>query len=222
MSLAQDLIGGFQATRSIREKKLQRQFEDEMEEKKRNREVERDAKQERLARDLQTERITSDAQKFFSGQEFTGRENALNRGHQTSERVGSQEYGSGETDKKLKAGATESALEREARKTALDRQLGQDMEKFRTEMPLRGAQVGTQMRAQEWQENPDNPYNRIRDAQAEKLGSDYGSLPPVGGQFSAKDKPGSGTPTAIASQADFDKLPSGARFIWNGRVGTKP
>lgn len=112
---------------------------------------------------------------------FRGAEAERDRGFRRNERIDSQGFQS-----------SEAQLDRAARVLAQDKELKQRTDFFDLELPLKGADLGLKMRAQEWQENPQNPYNRIRATQADmneqELGPDTVTYrgtgaPPVTGQF---------------------------------------
>lgn len=212
MSLGNDFIGGFQATRAIREKRLDRDQQSALEKARRDLELERDLKRGQLERDLQGERLTADATKQANAQTFQAGEGEKDRGFRRGERIGSQDYQSGE-----------SKLERDARLLATERTLNQAAQQFtkRLDFDQQNMRLGAGLKAREqnWRENPENPENKWRDARADQVEDLRAPFaPPAPG---APKAPGAGTPKMITTKAEYDALPSGARFSWNGRNGVK-
>jgi hypothetical protein len=218
--LAQGLQQGWATGSQIVADGRRKKFEEEMEERRRKDQLARDAERYRQDAAMQDARLVADAKRQFGQNVFASGEADKDRGWRSGERRESQGFQAGEGQKGRDFQGAQGTLDRAARDRAQTRDLEFKRKLWEDEQPMRGFDMGLKARAAEWQENPENPYNRIREAQADKLGSDFGALPPTGGQFTGKA--GSGTPTAISSQADYDRLPAGAKFIWNGRVGTKP
>lgn len=165
MSLGNDFIGGFQATRAIREKRLDRDQQSALEKARRDLELERDLKRGQLERDLQGERITADAKKQFNQNFFAaGERDAQNR------------YGTSEREATQTRAATESAKDRKLRKVLQDDQLTQSAKQFtdRIDFDRQNMGLGAGLKARELQiredladyrtdpENPDNEWRRER------------------------------------------------------------
>ncbi|PAW75176.1 MAG: hypothetical protein B9S38_02500 [Verrucomicrobiia bacterium Tous-C4TDCM] len=199
--LAQGLQRGFEAGTNLVEAKRRRKQENDLDAARRSLQL------EAQARDLTNRKALQDAQLTFEGRERgadrkSRREEAdKDRGWRSGEANTDRNWRGGEADKergfrtKERVDAqgftsSEAQLDRAARVLAQDKELKQRTDFFDIELPLKAAALGMQSRQQDWQENPSNPYNRIRDTQAERnldaLGGPVvvnGAPPPKSGQF---------------------------------------
>jgi len=215
--LAEGLQGGFAIGAAGREKKRDREERERLEKARRDLELERDATRYKSERELQNERLVADAKKQFSQQGFTAGEADKDRGFRSGESQKEREARIG-----LQTGAqgfqgTQAELERAARAAALDKDLAQRKTQFDAELPLKGAQVGIQSRAQEWNESPNNPYNVLRDEQGRAIRLNNEPLTPATG--AAADAPGNVPELPILSPEQARAQPPGTRYrTIDGRI----
>lgn len=153
------------------------------------------AKELSSRKEIQEKDLASALARQLAAQGFQAGEGEKDRGHKTNERLGSQNFqsGEGEKDRGFRTGervgsqefhAGQSDLDRAARAYLQNQELGQ-------RKTIADAELAFKNKEFNWQTDPKNPYNSIRDAQAAKLMSDmgdFGSVPPVGGQFGGGKK----------------------------------
>lgn len=191
--LAQGLQQGWATGSQIAADAKRRKFEEEMDFNRRQAEFDRDRARFQSERDLLDTRLAAENERQGVADDRADIRAAQAEGYRRRDREATQGFTADEAQKGRDFHGAESQLARDAAQFAQQRNLDQADIHWRGDTALKQSaqtQAGAQFdRHQTWLENPDNPYNRIRDAQAEKLGSDYGSLPPVGGQFTPKPPP---------------------------------
>jgi len=164
--LAQGLNSGFAIGAEARAAKKRQEQERIQREADRALQLERDMRREKAEQALQGDRITADATRQFNDQKwrtgerigsegFSGGQADKDRGWRTGERKGSEEFS-----------GTQAAADRALRQSMQDQTLKQAKEQFDTKLPLEGFGLGIAARRQAWEENPENPLNQWRGAQA--------------------------------------------------------
>lgn len=170
--LAAGLQQGFEAGGRAYENKKRRKQEEDDAYAERQLKLDMQAKSFQNARELQeaenamratqiAEERASREMEAASNRGWRGRENQLDRESRTGERIDAQGHQS-----------SEAALDRAARVIAQDKQLRKEADIHDIELPLKGAALGLQSRAQAWNENPENPINRVRNAAADAKADD--------------------------------------------------
>lgn len=192
MAWGDSFVSGLQTGSDIRDKMKRRKLD----QARLDIEAEQFAKTQAQQKQLQDDRLTHDAKMQVADQTFRAGEAGKDRGFRTSERQASQEHQGLENlrdrdhrstlQKDAQAfSGNQSQLDRDARALMQQRELDQRAQ-------LAGAEMTFKQKGLDWEMNPENPYNKIRDSQARRLDSmadDDGSLPPTGGQFPSKLSP---------------------------------
>lgn len=171
----------------------------------------------------QDAQLVHDASRQFSQQGWQSGESEKERGFRTGERVGSQGFTGGENEKQRAFTGSQAELDRVAANIRAKNQLDESARQYDTSLPLKGAEVGLQGRAQDWQENPKNPLNmyRLANTPADGFSINGGAPSPIGGPRPIANG-AAAAPVTITTPEEYNKLQSGTKFIWNGRAGTKP
>lgn len=234
MSLGSDFISGFTAVRDAKEKRKRREQDAQMAAAERALKLDLQARDMSAQHALQNDRLVADAKRQFADQTWRSGENATDRTWRSGESATDRTWKSSDRQAAQNFTAGENDAERRMRKLLQDDALKAAAKQFSQKLDFDytnlGANTALKTRDQNWQENPENPYNRIRDTQAQRNENDllenYGIIggtgmpPPDSGKF--RPKPSNQGPIRINSQQQYDQLPSGTRFDWNGRIGFKP
>lgn len=164
--LAQGLQQGAEIGARSYENKKKRKQEDDLAA------AERQLRVDQQAKELENRRVLQEAEQTFRGtqgaEERAARsiEAEKQRGWQSGENTEDRGFRQGERIDSQGFQSSESALDRAAKVIAQDKQLaqqdkelGQRRDFHDIELPLAGAKLGLQARAQDWRENPENPQN---------------------------------------------------------------
>jgi hypothetical protein len=165
---AQGIAQGGQIGADSYNRKKERDERARLEAARRELELERDARRTAAERELQEARLVADAQRQFSDQTFRGTEADKGRTFTSGESAKEREARLGLQTNSQGFQGTQAQLDRDARELAATRELAFRQKVQDSELPLKGAQIGLQARAQEWQENPQNPLNDYRATYAAK------------------------------------------------------
>lgn len=197
MSLGNDLISGFTAVRDAKEKRKRREQDAQMAAAERALKLDLQARDMTAQQALQNDRLVADAKRQFSDQSWRSGESATDRSWRSNESAADRTWKTGDRQEAQKFTAGENDAERRMRKLLQDDALKATAAQFRDKLDFDytnlGANTAMKTRDQNWQENPENPYNRIRDTQADRNENDlaemYGSNsatgmpPPDSGKF---------------------------------------
>lgn len=193
MSLGSDFISGFEATRSIKEKRAERALRQELLEKElANRKAQQEAQ------------LLADAQRQFSDQTFRAGEGERDRTFRRGERVGSQEFTGAEREKDRGYGtrereATQTFQGGENEKTRAQQKLLSDAQLLADAERLK--QSGSQFDAKlGWEKDPANPDNVNKMAHARYLDPEGApSAPPLPNAKAALENSRKATPPPAAA-----------------------
>lgn len=178
---------------------------------------------------LQQKRLDADANNARLGREFTGSENALNRSYGTSEREATQGFTLG---RDATANSNQRYLQSEQlnaqSRAAFTKGLADSDTQMRREMAERAEQLESKRRfdaefaAKYSPDSIDSKWKDVRTQQIEKDMS-IGRFAPPGTPATAPVPSAlPGMPTRVTSREQYEALPKGTRFIYDGRTGTKP
>lgn len=183
---------------------------------------------------LQNARLLADADRQFKQQGWQSAENSMDRsfrsdesgkdrGWRTTERLGSEGHDSSEKN-------LDRMLHQKLQQDQLDQAARQFADKQAFDYTHLATDTAGKTRSQNWAEDLTNPENVYRQAHADYLKSRPGEapdLPPLPGAAQSlananKSMAKAAGPVTVTTQAEYNALPKGARFIWNGQTGTKP
>ena len=208
MSYFQDFASGYQMTSGARERKRDRQDRADQEALRKQFELDRDM-----------ERYAQENAGRQAGQEFTARENDKGR-----------TFTGSEADKGRTFTGAEAAADRALRKDLQNQQLDQAAKQFATtndrEYQNMGLMAGFKSREDERRADPTSVPNQLANEKLidlKRRNSEAGAplgTPGAPAAPAAPAAPKSG-PKPITSKAEYDALPIGTRFSWNGRTGVK-
>lgn len=214
--LAQGIESGLRIGADAYQKRKDREQQTALDKARRDLELERDAMRYKNDGDRQQAGFTFQSGEAEKGRGFTRDENATDRTYRTTERRGTQEFHAGE-----------SKLERDAREMADQRRLAQDAKQFSEKKALDYAQLGLgatdRAETLAWKKDPENPENKWRSeraAQVEEMTRPFSAPGAPAAPKPAAPAPNTAIP-AITSKEEYDRLPKGARFSWNGKNGVK-
>lgn len=217
--LASGLQSGWDTGQKIAADAKRRKFEQEENQRRIDAELNRDVKRSGLDRALQNDRLVADAQRLFDTQKYGTSEREATQAFGTGERLGRQGFEAGERGLDRGLTRTEGAANRLSHEGIAGGTLAQRKAEFEATLPLEKTRVATGVRHQDMLENPDSPTNRIAAARVLNAGNEIDLN--AGGAWKLKPVPPA-TPTVITSEAEFNKLKSGDKFIYKGRSGTVP
>lgn len=216
MAMGDSFVSGFSAMTDARERKKKRQ-QDAAEAA-----AERSLRLEQQTRENANRKALQDAELTFRGslsaeerlaraveadkdRQFRSGEGDKERGFRRGERIDSQGFAS-----------TQSELERAARVLAQDKELKARTDMHSLELPLKGASLGLQARAQEWAESPNNPLNDFRAIAARRQAQDLNDTDGVNGFMINGGAPSAitGNPGQVnGGRPQFDKSAEGRIVI---------
>ena len=192
--LAEGLNQGFALGASARQKKEDREEADRLAKARAALELDMLAKRAAADKALQNDRLVADAQKQFSGQGWQSGESEKDRAARLALQTGAQGFQGGQSN-----------IERAVRAAALDKEMTLRKQLADAELTQRGTlgAAGLGLRAREI------------DQQGKALAARYpeDDLDPAATTT---------RPVIIYTQEEYNRLPQGARFNWNGRSGRKP
>jgi hypothetical protein len=219
MSYFQDFASGYQMTSGARERKRDRQDRADQEALRKQFELDRDM-----------ERYAQENAGRQAGQEFTARENDKGRTFTGSEADKGRTFTGSEADKGRTFTGAEAAADRALRKDLQNQQLDQAAKQFATtndrEYQNMGLMAGFKSREDERRADPTSVPNQLANEKLidlKRRNSEAGAplgTPGAPAAPAAPAAPKSG-PKPITSKAEYDALPIGTRFSWNGRTGVK-
>lgn len=215
MSLGSDFISGFEATRSIKEKKMERALREKM--------LERDLANQK---ERQKTQLDAEAARLHAGFGFTATESEKDRAFRTNERTGTQTFTSGEREKDRGYGTSERVATQtfqggeNEKGRGLSRELQmQKMAQDAAAMKQGADQFGEKMG---WEKDPMNPDNVNKMAYARYLDPD--GAPPVPALPEAQKALENGRKGMGPPQAAIDMLranPSTGEFF-RAKYGVDP
>lgn len=185
MSLGSDFISGFTAVRDAKEKRKRREQDAQMAAAERALKLDLQARDMSAQQALQNDRLVADAKRQFADQTWRSGENATDRTWRSGESATDRTWKTSDRQAAQNFTAGENDAERRMRKLLQDDALKAAAKQFSQKLDFDytnlGANTALKTRDQNWQEDERNPYNQIRDAQAERLraeAADFGSVPP--------------------------------------------
>lgn len=198
------------------QKRKDREQQASLDKARRDLELQRDAMRYKNEGDRQQASFEHDNTSRKDTQQFTSTRDATLNGYDQRKQNKSQEFQSGE-----------SRLDRDARQLAEQRKLDQDAKQFAEKKALEYAQLGlgatNQAESLAWKKDPENPENKWRSeraAQVEEMNRPFSAPGAPAAPKPPAPAPNSALP-AITSKEEYDRLPKGARFSWNGKNGVK-
>jgi hypothetical protein len=215
MPWGDSFVSGFQAGSDARDRKKRRKLEEA---------------EQSLKRELTQKQLDADVAKMHA-----------TFGHDSTQRALDRELQAGLVDKRLTHQSAEGDKERTWRtgertgaeafqgsQAELDRGVRALLEGRRLEQQreLDDAARTFQQRKLDWETNPDNPRNVLDREHANYFrrggAPDLPALPNAQSALENGSQGGDTVPVTITTQEEYDRLPSGARFNWGGRIGRKP
>lgn len=227
MSYFQDFASGYGITSGARERKRDRA--DKLDQEALRKQFELDRDMERYAQENAGRQAGFDNQtnQRVGAEDFTREQSARSEEFTAGEKSKDRSFSADESSKGRVFTGSESAADRTLRKDLQNQQLDQAAKQFAAtndrENIFGAAHLGLTARTQDWRENPANPENKWRDARADQVVENSAPIAAPGAPAAPtapKLAPNS-APKTITSKADYDALPLGTRFVWNGRNGVK-
>lgn len=215
MSYGDTFVQAFSAGQELREKKKRRQQDDELAAAHRQLEIDMQAKQLSAQKQLQDDRMVNDAKMAFEDRNWRTNERTGTQGFQSGENVKDRSWRTDERMGTQGFQGSQAELDRAARQLQLDKELA-------NRDKIAGAEQTFKNQTLDWEKDPANSKNVLNAAHARYLSGDDGGLglPPLPGAKQSLQN-GQPAPVSISTQDEFDKLPKGARFNFNGRIGIK-